>query len=219
MDRLKWGNSMGVIKHKQPILVFQNSGQQDEGLSSTLQQPTSNLTKGVGEQKITSNCDPLTGLLCRSAFEINRLNKGFERDLAAAIIIDFDRFTDVNEKYGRAVGDFILAIQAERLLKNDVARERIIYRYEGDRFLELVFSKNGVDEIVLMQVARDLQQNLCQPIKMKQSNVVISCCIGLALKDESKNAAQLATEALLAVEEAKQIGTGNIYLSELSTAD
>lgn len=210
---------MGVIKHKQPILVFQNSMQQDDDLSDTLKQPPSNLTKGVGDQKITNNCDPLTGLLCRSAFEINRLTKGFEQDLAAAIIIDFDRFTDVNEKYGRAVGDFILAIQAERLLKSDETRERIIYRYEGDRFLELIFSKNGVDEIALMQVARGLQQKLCQPIKMKQSDAIISCCIGLALKDESKNAAQLATEALLAVEEAKQIGAGNIYISELSTVD
>lgn len=190
--------AMGAIKYEQPIVGFQRSA--------------------VSDQKTASNYDPLTGLLCRSAFEINRLAKGFEQDLVAAFIIDFDRFADVNEKYGRAVGDFILAIQAERLQKSEVAHKRILYRYEGDRFLELIFSDNIVNEITLMQMARELQQELRQPVKMKQSDVITTCCIGLALKDESKNAAQLATEALLAVEDAKQRGTGNIYLSELSIA-
>lgn len=189
---------MGAIKSEQPIVGFQSSA--------------------VSDQKTVCNYDPLTGLLCRSAFEINRLAKCFEQDLVAAFIIDFDHFADVNEKYGRAVGDFILAIQAERLQKSEVAYKRILYRYEGDRFLELIFSDIILNEIALMQMASELQQELRQPIKMKQSDVITTCCIGMALKDESKNAAQLATEALLAVEDAKQRGTGNIYLRELSIA-
>lgn len=196
---------MGAIKYEQPVVGKQSH-------------PLPEIAPQVDGAQTISNSDPLTGLLCRSAFEVNKLTEDFDKDLAAAFIIDFDRFADVNEQYGRAVGDFVLAIQAERLQQSKVARKRIVYRYEGDRFLELIFSDTSLDEDTLMEMARELQKELHQPVKMKQSAVSTTCCIGMALKNKSINVAQLATEALLAVEDAKHRGTGNIYLRELSIA-
>lgn len=192
---------MGAIKYEQPIV-----GVQSDVLLEIPQQ--------VNEAQTISNSDPLTGLLCRSAFEVNKLSEGFDKDLVAAFIIDFDRFADINEQYGRAVGDFILAIQAERLQQSKVTRKRIVYRYEGDRFLELIFSDTPLDTDALMEMARELQKELHHPVKMKQNAVSTTCCIGMALKHKSINVAQLATGALLAVEDAKQKGQGNVFLSE-----
>lgn len=159
-----------------------------------------------------NNYDSLTGLLCRSAFEIDKLTPNFDNHLVAALIIDFDRFSEINRVYGRPIGDFVLAVQARRLQKKTVNYRHLSYRYEGDRFLELIFSDAPLCRERLFDVVDGLQKTLSQAIKYDQDVVETTCCIGAALKSKDMGVAQLATEAMLATEDAKQRGRNNIQL-------
>jgi len=74
------------------------------------------------------NCDPLTGLLHRSAFfdalthEITESGKG--RSRLALLIINIDRFHTINIAHGFSRGDLLIRQLANRL--NEVKRKQDI---------------------------------------------------------------------------------------------
>lgn len=160
-----------------------------------------------------NNIDALTGLQCRSNFEIQKLSASFNRAVKAAMLIDFDQFAQVNDNYGRVTGDFILSKQAERL-QAQYAHVGMLYRYEGDRFLMAITAEEGTESPELLTaLAEKVQQTLNQPIRLSQAEAVISCCIGLVLKEKNMSLGLLATEALIATEEAKSKAKNSLHLS------
>lgn len=83
-----------------------------------------------------SQRDPLTGLLNRrgfeelSATELLRAAR-YDRPIAFALL-DVDRFKAVNDQYGHAVGDRVLRVVSEELLK--LRRSDLAVRLGGDEF-------------------------------------------------------------------------------------
>jgi diguanylate cyclase (GGDEF)-like protein len=83
-----------------------------------------------------SQRDPLTGLLNRrgfeelSATELKRAAR-YDRPIAFALL-DVDRFKSVNDQYGHAVGDRVLRIVSEELLK--LRTSDLAVRLGGDEF-------------------------------------------------------------------------------------
>ncbi|HMD56442.1 MAG TPA: EAL domain-containing protein [Solirubrobacteraceae bacterium] len=110
--------------------------------------------------------DELTGVPGR-ALTLDRAERTVARAgrqsgmLAGALLIDVDWFSDVNERFGRAAGDQLLQIVAERL--DEVVRtEDSLGRMEGDRFAIIVESvARGVR---LDSLARRVIEALHEPI-------------------------------------------------------
>ncbi len=89
--------------------------------------------------------DPLTGLYNRHFF-----NEVIEREAArcernneklSLIMIDMDRFKDINDTRGHLTGDRIL-IEVARLVQNTVRKTDLVFRFGGDEFLVLMTSSD-----------------------------------------------------------------------------
>jgi diguanylate cyclase (GGDEF)-like protein len=101
----------------------------EELVSSTIQQEL------VRQQSFT---DPLTEIYNRRSLEdIAGRFISHARRLKSSLtllLIDVDRFKDVNSKFGHLTGDVVLADTAA-LLKNSVRGSDAVFRYGGDEFL------------------------------------------------------------------------------------
>src|SRR5260370_40980662 len=81
------------------------------------------------------------------------------------LLIDIDRFKDVNTKFGHLTGDVVLANTAA-LLKRSVRGSDAVFRYGGDEFLIIlaVTTLNGsakvVERIKSDLLARDRVQKI-----------------------------------------------------------
>ena len=87
----------------------------------------------------TARRDPLTGLLTRAAWtaEARRILQRRPQD-AAILLIDLDKFKEVNDSRGHAAGDAVLKSAAERLAEHFRGRG-IVGRLGGDEFAAVVY--------------------------------------------------------------------------------
>ena len=94
--------------------------------------------------------DELTGLPNRRLFE-ERLAAALGRapTLHALLLVDLDRFKEINDGFGHLVGDDVLRVVAQRL-RAAVSAGDVVARIGGDEFAVLVFevaSDRTVEEI------------------------------------------------------------------------
>jgi len=112
--------------------------------------------------------DPLTGLPNR-ALLLDRSERMLARagrlsdSLVGALYIDIDWFKDINEKLGRAAGDQLLGIVAQRL-ESVVRTHDTVGRLEGDKFVVLV--ESAARTMRLDSLARRVMEVLHEPIEL-----------------------------------------------------
>ena len=82
--------------------------------------------------------DPLTGLLNRRYFDeaVETAHAAAVRNDAplSLIVLDLDRFSDVNNQYGHALGDAVLR-RVARAIKGAVRDGDVVVRYGGEEFV------------------------------------------------------------------------------------
>lgn len=104
--------------------------------------------------------DPLTGLANRRGFqaqagrELERVRRS--RGSLALMLVDCDRFKQINDGYGHPVGDRALA-QVAASLKACVRAGDVVARWGGDEFVVLL---RGVDEGAVRRVAARVNAHL-----------------------------------------------------------
>jgi diguanylate cyclase (GGDEF)-like protein len=81
--------------------------------------------------------DALTGLLNRAAFQNTCAVLAQSKKPLALLVIDVDRFKDINDTYGHHTGDRAL-IKVSRLLTEHFRADDIIVRYAGDEFVVIL---------------------------------------------------------------------------------
>ncbi len=101
--------------------------------------------------------DPLTGVLNRRGLD-QALARAWRRHknghgTFGLIMCDVDRFKDVNDRHGHAVGDRVLAEAARRMM-HGLRTQDVFGRYGGEEFLAVV---ETADEARLMEVAERLR--------------------------------------------------------------
>src|SRR6202163_4993060 len=157
--------------------------------------------------------DNLTGLPNRELF-IDRLESvlAFAKADAAirptVIVIDLDRFKQVNDSVGIAVGDSILLTLARRvgrLLKP----QDTLARLAGDQFALILMSERESDKII--GFAETLRRALRAPITFNDREIFLTASIGIALGDGQPNRTEeVLKDAELAMYHAKRIGGDRI---------
>ncbi|MEV5639382.1 GGDEF domain-containing protein [Streptomyces flaveolus] len=89
----------------------------------------------------TARRDPLTGLWTREAFT-RRARRLLRNPHAVVVLADVDRFKQVNDTHGHAVGDALLATTAARLA-HAVGRTGVVGRLGGDEFAAVLIDREG----------------------------------------------------------------------------
>jgi diguanylate cyclase (GGDEF)-like protein/PAS domain S-box-containing protein len=115
------------------------------------------------ERKLThmARHDPLTGVFNRHALaeilesEISRARR-YQHPIGI-LMIDVNRFKEVNDRFGHGTGDRVLCIVAEALCRS-VRDSDIVIRYGGDEFLVLLVETDGETEIVKERIRTEMLQ-------------------------------------------------------------
>ncbi len=159
--------------------------------------------------------DNLTGLPNRQLF-IDRLEsvmafaKSDPNIRATVVVIDLDRFKQVNDSVGIAVGDSILLTLARRLARL-LKPQDTLARLTGDQFSMIILSER--DPTRLIAFAETIRRTLRAPITFNDREIFLTASIGLALGDgQPSRTEEVLKDAELAMYHAKRIGGDRIEL-------
>ena len=156
--------------------------------------------------------DPLTDLPNRARFDEEVSRACQERPSAgtfALLCLDLDRFKQVNDTFGHAVGDELLQQVAERLRRFETPRLSAA-RLAGDEFAVLArFSDRRTVEILAGRMA----QALSEPYPLNEVQVTIGVSIGIALCEDG-DAKEIIARADVALYRMKQDGRNGFRFYE-----
>jgi diguanylate cyclase (GGDEF)-like protein/PAS domain S-box-containing protein len=152
--------------------------------------------------------DPLTGLanrvLLRDHLERALARLGRSHGSVALLFVDLDDFKRVNDSYGHAAGDQILAQVAHRLT-DAVRADDVVGRQSGDEFAILLNQVRNEAEAIAS--AERILGELRRPILLGARSVVVGGSVGIALTaDQETTAEELITQADAAMYAAKTNG-------------
>jgi diguanylate cyclase (GGDEF)-like protein len=132
---------------------------------------------------------------------------------AGFLLLDLDRFKEVNDTLGHPVGDALLRVVAHRLA-HSVRPGDLVARLGGDEFAVLLPSVR--EGSVAREVAARLRAALAEPIRLEGMSFEIEASVGIALYPDDATAVQvLLQRADVAMYLAKERRTGvEMYASE-----
>ena len=165
------------------------------------------------EQRIAqlAHFDELTNLPNRNLF-YDRLDQAVARakryhQKFAVLYMDLDGFKQVNDEFGHHVGDSLLGMVAERLIRS--ARDMdTVARVGGDEFVFILNNIDHADNVSM--VANKILESLSRPFVAKERSCSIGCSIGISIfPDDTDNAETLVKMADDAMYIAKKGGKNN----------
>ncbi len=167
-----------------------------------------------------STTDALTGLpnrtrlserVLESAAQSRRTGEGF-----ALMLIDLDRFRQINDSLGHGVGDEVLRTAAQRI-QHCLRNSDDIARVGGDQFALLV---PGADAANAETLARRVLTAVAQPSHVDGAQFTMTCSIGVALcPQHGRTLDDLVRHAEAAMREVKHAGRGNFRLHQPRVED
>jgi diguanylate cyclase (GGDEF)-like protein len=163
------------------------------------------------ELHLKATVDDLTGLANRESFR-SRIEKEVVKCSAsghsfAVIIMDLDRFKEVNDTLGHDFGDRLLKELGPRLAEQ-VGPAGLVARLGGDEFAIFPGLYTGSVEH-LEAFASDLLDRARQPVVIDELSLELDASIGIArFPEDGKDAHTLLRRADLAMYEAKEKQTG-----------
>ncbi len=118
-------------------------------------------------QEITFNVDAVTHLLNRNGYEsyITRV-----RNRVTVYYFDVNNFKQVNDTYGHACGDFVLAAAAQKVLKV-FGHSGNCYRIGGDEFCAISYQPEGKEQALVDRFYREIEKLQKKDERMPQVSV------------------------------------------------
>lgn len=135
--------------------------------------------------------DPLTGLPNRALLE-ERIESSARRarrshSRSAVLFADLDRFKEVNDRHGHAVGDALLVAVAGRL-QELVRGDDTLARVSGDEFV--VLCENLAYDAAAVDLAERIRQAFTQPFHLADVALRASISIGIAYSGPGESLSQ-----------------------------
>ncbi len=164
--------------------------------------------------------DALTGLPNRVLLH-DRLERSVESSRregfeTAVLLMDLDRFKDINDSLGHSTGDRLLKLVAQRL-NGVVRRSDTVARLGGDEFVVVMDGPTNTEAV--SRVAGDILQSFAAPFVLDDHGLHVGLSIGVALFPEHGDTPEtLLKNADLAMYRAKERGrnTFDFFTDELN---
>jgi diguanylate cyclase (GGDEF)-like protein len=173
------------------------------------------INKYTHELEYYATRDPLTNLFNQRVF-----NEMLEYEMGRAerkdyqfsmMVLDFDNFKNINDRYGHAFGDVMLQSFAHRV--HDVLRPGDIFgRYGGDEFV-ILLPETGIEQAFAVA---DRVMNAIHEIEEQAHNgqkVHVSCSVGIATyPDHAETTKELFVVADNMMYKSKHVGKDQISI-------
>lgn len=180
-------------------------------IGNTVSQSLGNAQQIINLEKMALQ-DSLTGLSNRLYFHQSFKEKIKKKQIqsAALILLDLNRFKEVNDTLGHHIGDELLQKIGPRIKELFTEHETILSRLGGDEFILLI--DNISEKKAIMEIAKKLAKGLQQPFKIGSMKLEIDASIGIAkYPEDGKDSHSLLRSADVAMYEAKNSGGGIRY--------
>jgi diguanylate cyclase (GGDEF)-like protein len=160
-----------------------------------------------------STHDSLTGLVNRAYFQ-RRLDRILRvNSQTAVLLMDLDRFKEVNDTLGHHYGDLLLQQIAARL-REQLRDNDLLARLGGDEFAVVM---TGMEPADVLSTAARLRAALALPMTLEGIDIEVTSSIGVAMAPPDNcdrlistrvDASAMLQQADVAMYRAKQDGTG-----------
>jgi diguanylate cyclase (GGDEF)-like protein/PAS domain S-box-containing protein len=160
--------------------------------------------------------DQLTNLYNRHYFygivqEIISLAKREKKPLSL-MMIDIDKFKNINDTYGHKNGDIVIQTLATIMLKNTRASD-IVARIGGEEFVILLPNTSTDDAVILAdKLRKKVEKHSIQLEGHKEIHITISIGVDKVLVEEEVTVDKALARADEALYRAKQSGRNNVQL-------
>ncbi len=185
-------------------LLRGESGEEDDFLLLGEVQDITARRARQAELERQANQDPLTGLLNRRAWE-EALEREIERTdryggSASVLLLDLDRFKEVNDVHGHQAGDEVLEVVAT-LLRRRLRESDTIARYGGDEFAAML---PETDAHRVAAVSRDIEDAI-RSAHLGRSQAPITASVGATAVERGDDPAEVMARADAAMYRAKEL--------------
>ena len=158
--------------------------------------------------------DSLTGLHNRRNFfslaEVALASTGDSRPIAA-VMIDVDHFKRINDTFGHAVGDEVLAAVSESL-RDAVRNNDVVARFGGDEFAVLLPNSGRREAAVVAERLR--RRAMAVPVETSAGPVEIGLSVGVGVHERgTPDVESLLLRADEALYDAKRAGRGCVRVA------
>ncbi len=165
------------------------------------------ISNRVAEENVwAATHDPLTELLNRAGVMQHLAERADEPDHPISLMfIDLDHFKEVNDRFGHAGGDLVLAETARRLRKS-LRNDDVVGRLGGDEFV--VALSAAYDKATSARLANRIIDDLERPMASTDGDdIYLSASVGIAtLSPSEATPEQLLLDADHAMYRAKKTG-------------
>lgn len=152
-----------------------------------LQKLIFDLEKSKEELKLLASTDSLTGLFNRRHFSnvadsILNLSKR-EKSEISIIMIDIDKFKNVNDTYGHKIGDDVIKTLS-KILTNNTRESDIVCRFGGEEFIILLPKTSKENAKIIAEKIRNITQEYTFIINNDEK---LNCTISLGVSQIDHN--------------------------------
>jgi diguanylate cyclase len=180
---------------------------------STLQEAFLRATLYAEAMSIAATIDHLTQLPNRRSLteklqqQLNQFQSGQTSHSFAVILLDVDRFKQINDTFGHAMGDQVL-IAIAAILQERLRHEDMIGRWGGEEFLMVTQDTNTHDAI---RTAERLRAMICERVACEDT--IVSASFGISLATPSDTLEILVQRADQALYAAKEKGRNRVEVA------
>jgi len=160
-------------------LVVESNIKDIQQLANTLEHMRFELVKKNNEMEHHAMHDGLTGLPNRLLLR-NRIDEIISNNnthTTALLMIDLDRFKEINDSLGHLVGDEVLKTASQRLLSY-VRQSDTVSRLGGDEFAIIL---HQVSDEKAVEIANTLSKKLRESFTINGNELKVGASIGIAL--------------------------------------
>ena len=175
--------SIGVAQHRPGESIGQTMARADDALDQRAPDPFVHGAEQAAPALFDSTrIDALTGLLSRRVLR-DRLGHAMARALRNArpvgvMLLNLDRFKDINDAFGIEGGDAVLA-QAARQMRACLHVADTVVRFSGDQFIVILEDLDSAADA--RQAAQKILGQFAFPLAVGERECAVSVSIGIAL--------------------------------------